>query len=80
MATIAIQDQLSPFVAAVKAAGFQVVSLSEARRPDVVAVVVSGMEENMLGDERIAVDRPVIDAKGQTPEQVVAQIHRLNIH
>jgi len=69
-ARIAVEDSLTPVRKRLEAAGYEVVQLS-ARPEGVQAVVVNGMDDNLLGDQRIAVGVPVIDADGQSPDQVL---------
>lgn len=38
------------------------------------AVVISGMDKNMLGMQDIGTGSPVIDASGKSPEQILNQL------
>lgn len=78
MTKVAIEGGLRPFQEALKNAGFVVV---EIRTPEEVsgldphAVVISGMDQNFLGITD-AVDAPVVNAAGRTPEEVVLDVRR----
>lgn len=78
---IAVEDSLQPFGDRLAAAGYEVVALQPgAPRPaDVAAVVVNGLDEDVTGDEKVAIAAPIIDAAGRTPEQVLARIRSLPV-
>ncbi len=76
MPRVAVEDSLGPICARLQAAGYQVVPL----RPgvaDVRAIVVSGIDDNVTGDQRVAAPVPVINAAGKSPEEVLAQLSGL---
>lgn len=77
MTQVAVQEGLTPVVEALQAAGYRVVPLGRASLDQVGAVVLSGMDENLLGDQRTHTPVPVVDARSLTPEEIVAQVGRI---
>lgn len=78
MTQVAVQAGLTPIANALQAAGYQVIPLVEGVSLNRVgAVVLTGGNENMWGDQRTATPCPVIDASGRTPEEIVARIGRI---
>ena len=73
---VAVEDSLGPVRARLEAAGYEVVALRPGIR-GVAAIVVSGMDADVSGDERVAAPVPVIDADGKSPDQVLAQVSGL---
>jgi hypothetical protein len=73
---IAVEEGLTPVRERLEAAGYEVVPLGAGVR-GVAALVVNGMDANVSGEQRLAVAAPVIDAAGQSPEQVLARVRRL---
>jgi len=73
---VAVEDDLTPYQEAIAEAGYEVIRLSEAESlfDEVDAVVVSGEDEDILGDESVLFDMPVISVEGMTPEEVVARL------
>lgn len=45
---------------------------------DLLAIVVSGGDMNLLGIEDVELDVPVIDASGRTPEEISMEIERFS--
>lgn len=78
MTQVAVQEGLTPVAEALKAAGYRVIPLVEGTDLERVgAVVLTGGNEDMLGDQRTSTPYPVIDASGRTPEEIVARIGRI---
>ncbi len=73
---VAVDDSLHPVRRRLEAAGYEVVALRPGVR-DVRAIVVSGIDDNVTGDQRMAVPVPVIRAEGKTPDEVLAQVSGL---
>ncbi len=71
---VAIEEGLSNVRRAVEAKGWQAVPLDEARRAAVDAIVCTGQDEDLFGDETIQVDVPVIRAQGLTAEEVLRRL------
>lgn len=71
---VAVEGELAPFRDALERAGYRVVPLDEERLGEVAAVVVNGMDDDLLGIETVEAHAPVIDADGRTPDEVVAEV------
>lgn len=72
MQTIAVENNLQPVKEALEAQGFKTVDMREARKAD--CLVISGMDENVMGMEDIQVNVPVISAQGKTPKDIVSDV------
>ncbi len=72
MARIAVDEGLTNVREFLRREGFEVVLPENAT--DVAAVVVSGMQENMLGREDVMIDAPVVDARGKTPAEILGAL------
>ncbi|MCL5972329.1 MAG: YkuS family protein [Firmicutes bacterium] len=75
-ATIAIEQQLTPYSQALSDAGYRVVPLTDQTLKNAQAVVVQGSDDNFLGIEDPLTKAPVIDATGLTADQVVDEVRR----
>ncbi len=73
---MAIEEGLSNVRRAVEARGWQAVPLDEARRAAVDAIVCTGQDDDIFGDESLEVDVPVIQAQGLTAEEVLRRLER----
>ena len=73
---VAIEEGLSQMRRAVEAKGWQAVPLKEATQAGVDAVVRSGQDDDIFGDESIQLDVPVIQADGLTAEEVLRRLER----
>ncbi|MBE3599632.1 MAG: YkuS family protein [Limnochordaceae bacterium] len=71
---IACDDDIMRMRDAIEAAGYRVVPLHEADLRQVAAVVLSGMDDNLLGSERRLSDAPVIEASGMGADDIVAAL------
>jgi hypothetical protein len=72
---VAIEEDLTPFMRALERAGFEVVPLPEVEElEEVDAVVLSGQDDDLLGEEGVLVDAPVISVEGLTPEELVERL------
>jgi hypothetical protein len=71
---VAIEDGLSQVRRAVEARGWQVVPLEEAWEAAVDAVVLTGQDDDLFGDETIELDVPVIQAQGLTAEEILRRL------
>lgn len=74
---VAVEDSLTPIRAELEDEGFEPVPLDEADGEDVFAIVLSGQDDDLLGDETIQVNVPVVVADGMTPAEVVRRIRRI---
>lgn len=73
--TVAVDPELTPVADALEAAGFRVVGL-DADLSRVSAVVVDGMEARLMGRTPPSTPAPVIEARGLSAEQVLAEVRR----
>ena len=71
---VAIEDNLSQVRRAVEARGWQAVPLEHFDEASVDAIVCTGQERNMLGDETVRIGLPVIEADGLTAEEVLRRL------
>jgi hypothetical protein len=55
--------------------GYTVVNTAAGQ--DVMAVVVSGADNNLMNVQDATTKAPVIDASGKTPEQILSRIQKL---
>ncbi|MEW6423613.1 MAG: YkuS family protein [Bacillota bacterium] len=74
MRTIAVEDSLTGVRDLLEKNGYAVVSLSRQRGAD--AVVVTGLDNNVLNMQDISTKVPVIDAAGKTPEEILASLRQ----
>lgn len=83
MKTIGIQKGLSPIKDYLSSKGYNVqefdTSLENAvnNLNNVDAIVITGMTENVTGDETTSTKAPIIDARGMIPEEVEKSINRM---
>jgi hypothetical protein len=68
---VAVDRHLTPYRDALAAAGFVVVPADGSLRADVAAVVVDGMDDQLLGEASDTPSAPVINAAGRTAAEVV---------
>jgi hypothetical protein len=73
--TIAVEENLGNVKAVLQERGFDIVSVDR-MSSDVQAVVISGMDENLMQIQDRVVGAPVISAAGRTAEEVLAEIQR----
>jgi hypothetical protein len=70
MGRVAVADSLGPVAAGLRAAGHGAVSWQGTAPPGVVAVVLSGLADDVAGRTDGAADVPVVDAAGRTVDAV----------
>lgn len=75
-ATVAIENQLTPYSQALSDAGYRVVPLTDTTLKSAEAVVVQGSDDNFLGIEDPLTKAPIINATGLTAQQVVNEVKR----
>lgn len=68
--TVAVEDNLRPFKEYLAAQGCRIIDVEEAYKQPVDAIVISGLDQNLLGMEDIQIEVPVISVRGRTPEEV----------
>jgi hypothetical protein len=79
---VAVSDALSPVKRMLHREGFDVVNLesnaaiSEKGMGDYDAVVVSGVDDNMMGMQDISGRALVINAAGKRPEEILDELNR----
>lgn len=73
--TIAVDDKLGNVKRALEAEGYQIKGLTDGLQ-GVMAVVVSGLDDNFLGHQDIKTEAPVIDASGRDVADIVAIVNR----
>jgi adenine C2-methylase RlmN of 23S rRNA A2503 and tRNA A37 len=69
-----VEDGLTPVKEYLQQRGYQVVSMREGQKAD--AVVVSGMDENLMNMENVVMDAPIVNAQGMTPEDILRELER----
>ncbi len=72
--TIAVEDSLTGVRDLLEKNGYAVVGLS--RQRDAEAIVVSGLDNNVMNMQDITTKAPVIDAAGKTPEEILASLRQ----
>lgn len=75
---VAVAAELTPVRRRLEERGYRVVSLEEAfdGSGDPLAVVVSGVDDDVTGVASVRVKAPVISAAGKTAEEVAADVDR----
>ncbi len=71
---VAIEEGLEDVRQAIEDAGWEAIDLEEAALDEVDAVVCTGMDDDLLGDETTSTEVPVISADGLTAEEVVRRL------
>lgn len=71
---IAIEDNLTNVRQAIEARGWQAVPIHQLKAGSVDAIVCTGQERNMLGDETVRTQVPIIEADGLTAEEVLRRL------
>lgn len=73
--TIAVDEDLKGLKEALASQGYDVVGLEKEEMERADAVVISGMEQNVMLMEEIRTKVPVISAVGKTSEDIVKRIN-----
>ena len=73
---IVVEDSLTPVKTRLRAGGYDVVNLAGGIPRDAQAVVVNGMDDDLLGRQNIVTAIPVINAEGRSAEDVAVEIGR----
>jgi hypothetical protein len=71
MAYIAVEEGLGNVQKALKEAGYQVVGLAPENLERAGAVVITGVDNNMMQQQDINTNVPVINASGQSAREIV---------
>lgn len=82
MNRIAVEPSLTSIQHFLSQRGYQVETLQSSQlqnrtQPAYAAIVISGIDENVMGIQNIVQDCPVINANGLTPEEVYERLKRL---
>ena len=72
---VALDDDMMRLRPVLEAAGYEVVPLHRAPLDRVAAVVLSGMDSNLTGDQRRMTGAPVVEARGLDERALVAAVH-----
>jgi len=75
-AKIAVEDSLTNIARSLKDSGYEVVDLNHNKLDNVRAVVVSGIDDNMMAMQDIKTKAPVINARGLTAEEIRSEIEK----
>lgn len=73
--TVAIEDGIQGLRTHLEGEGFQVVDLAE-KLNNVDAIILSGLDENILGDETRIFEGFVINARGRQPEEIIFDLKK----
>lgn len=74
MAFIAVEEGLGNVQKALKEAGYQVVGLDPGNLERARVVVITGVDNNMLQQQDINTTVPVINAAGQSAQEIVEAV------
>lgn len=77
---IVVDDELGNIKSTLEQKGFTVLGMKEMdKNPD--AVIISGMEKNVMGIQDIQTDAPIISALGMDEDEVIKELYkRININ
>lgn len=68
---IAVDETLSPVAEILERNGYNII---QQRDKNADAIIVDGIDDNMMGMEDIVDDVPVINADGKTPQEVLREL------
>lgn len=74
---IALDDGLTPVKNYLTRQGCQIINIDEAKNQRVDAVILSGMDRDIMGMEDIVLKAPVLSAQGMSPEEIWRDIQRV---
>lgn len=74
MSKIAVEDSLSSVKQALQSSGYEVTSLNQADGAS--CVVISGMDQNVMGFADAVTSASVINAHGLTDEEIIQEVSR----
>ncbi len=74
---IAVERKLTNIQDALETEGYEVVLLDNANLDVVDAVIVSGMDANLMNMQDISTVAPVINAAGKTTAEILEELERL---
>lgn len=73
---IAVEGSLTNVKQALEREGYRTVELAKAKLNQAQAIVISGMDVNVMQMQDIATNVPVIDASGMSADEVLRNINR----
>lgn len=73
---VAVDRTLGPVREALSDAGFSVIGPEDAALRHPVAIVVDGLDDNIMGIQQPVAQAPVINADGLTTEDVLREVER----
>ncbi len=76
--TIAVEEGLTNLKKLLLQKGYQVVGLKTSLPVD--AAVVTGMDNNLMNQQNLVYEVPVINATGMTAPEVVSELERKLVH
>lgn len=74
---IAVEKQLSNLLEILETEGYEVVDLDDTDLDTVDAIVVSGVDNNLMNMQDAVTNVPVINAAGKTLDDIVKELERL---
>lgn len=74
---VAVEKNLSHISEVLEESGYEVVPLDQANLDVVDAVVVSGMDNNLMNMQDILTEVAVINAAGKSPADILEELARL---
>lgn len=83
MPRVAVEANLSTFQKYLSQQGYQVdaldaTNMNQGVQSNYSAIVISGMDQNLMGIENVVQNCPVINAHGLTPEEVYQRLQNLS--
>ncbi len=76
--TIAVEEGLTSLKNLLEEKGFQVVGLKTSLPVD--AAVVTGMDNNLMNQQNLVYEVPVVNASGRSAAEVVAELESKLVH
>lgn len=74
---IAVEEALSRLADALETEGYETVTLRKDQLEGVDAIIVNGMDINLLNQQDIVIDVPVINASGKSIDEILAELETL---
>ena len=74
---VGVEETLSNIMEALETEGYEVVTLNKANLDTVDAIVVSGMDNNLMNIQDLEANVPVINAAGKSADEILAELDRL---
>ncbi|MEW6724468.1 MAG: YkuS family protein [Bacillota bacterium] len=73
---VAVAEGLTPVTEELRSRGYEPVQLGDdlSAVGDVAALVITGLDSNMMGVEDILTEKPVITARGRTAREVADEV------